>query len=576
MRSELDVYWDQISDKVSPRSVRGHVLEELGITPGSDQALHINKPGGLSTFEDQAVDIPLSEIDFIKAVRDLKDLRVISDEVADDAAWDGVLQRIKDDGDADDALYDIAKAEYDENPYYQYFDESGHGYSITGSDDVGFTLETPSGETSHHGELSEAQGAAIDHAHENDLVSYDTHGGEFTPEYMGYTMAGSKSQNYRELLFKFPNPTDPYRYGHFTDDFAEGFTSRDLGEATESDLISPENVGAHVRVSDLSFKGKKGNVLALDEAQSDLHKKVRLAGGGYGPPIYRRSTAKEEAKLKEANESIEKMFHSASELSDQQLVEASPLFRALIADLKATPDGTRVVSMNMRSSNTPEGTETIGLNAYAAILDALVRRENISDRLLTKMNPANLTADIPLHGAEEIPVLSPEGNKLLFEYRSAVGARDNLNKQINEIQGSGRPDMPFKSMDERGWPRTVILSLLRKAVDEGYDYFAWTPGTVQVQRYNAPRDLYDKTIPKIVNKFIKKFDPSMKIDENPASDFGLYLPETLEGDTFLVPHIKITDKMRDSLKRLGQAIMTLTGGVGLAEMTQDQEQPQAQ
>jgi len=671
MRSELDVYWDQISDKVSPRSVRGHVLEELGITPGSDQALHINKPGGLSTLEGQALELPMSEIDFIRAVRDLKDLGVISDEIADDAAWGGVLQRIADDGDADDALYDLAKAEYDENPLYQYFDESGHGYSITGSYDREYTLETPSGGTSHHGELDEAQAAAIDDAYANDLVEYN-YGGEFEPEYMGYTMAGSKSQNYRELLFKFPTSMGPYRYGHFTDDFAEGFTSRDLGEVTESDLISTENVGAHVRVSDLSFKGKKGNVLALDEAQSDLHKKVRLPGGGYGPPTYRRSTAKEETKLKEANESIEKMFHSASELSDQQRVEESPLFQALIRDLKATPDDTLIVGNiarptseqrsgeeiytdianllgirdllpdvldgNMPGPTTMRGMltessdfyghladeygqqflpprvtdaldtftplsipaqealdggqgisdateemirkynnfaneldairkgeqpmETVGINAHQAITKALLDREHIPDRFLARMHPTKLM---------EVPTFSPETQALLDEYRSVVGARDNLQKEIREIQGPhSRPDMPFKSMDERGWPRIVILSLLRKAVDEGYDYFAWTPGTVQVQRYNAPRDLYDKTIPKVVNKFIKKFDPSMKIDENPASDFGL------EGDTFLMPHIKITDKMRDSLKRLGQAIMTLTGGVGLAEMTQDQEQPQAQ
>jgi hypothetical protein len=677
MRSELDFYWDQISDKVSPRSVRGKVLAELGITPGSDQGLYIRIPHAAQLKVDGAVDVPLSEIEFLRAVRDLKDLGVISDEVADDAAWDGVLQRIADDGDADDALYDIAKAEYDENPLKQYFDDSGHGYVITGNDDAGFTLKTPGGETSTHMELSEAQDRAIEHSYESELVEYDAHGGEFAPEYMGYTMAGSESENYRELLFKFPTPTGPYRGGHFSDEFAEGFTSRDLEAVTESDLISPENVGAHVRVSDINIKGEK--VLALDEAQSDLHKKQRLPGGGYGPPTYRRSTAKEEAKLKEADESIKKMFHSASELSDQQRVEASPLFQTLIKDLKATPDDTRVVSTSMvrtaaqRSEeaiytdiadllgirdllpdvldgNMPGPTTTrgmltesspfyaalrneyagqfgvehvllppsvtnaldtfspisipaqqaldggqgisdtteemirnynafayelqakrgggalwspIGINAHQAISDALLKRENISDHLLTKMNPTNAALRATMG---DVPVLSPEGNKLLFQYRSAVGARNDLKKRIDEIQGSQRPDMPFKSMDERGWPQLVMRRLVRYAVENDYDRIAWSPGVVQKARYNAPRDLYDKTIPKVVNKIIKKFDPAMKIDDGVASGIQV-------GDIPL-PNIKITSKMRDSIKRLGQAIFTLTGGVGLAEMTQDQEQTQ--
>jgi len=674
MRSELDFYWDQVADKVSPRLLRGHVLEELGITPGSDRALYIKTPADMGGRELSnpygALDVPLSEIDFLRAVRDLKDLGVLSDEVVDNATWQNVLQRIADDGDADDALYDIAKAEYDENPYYQYFDDSGHGYVITGSDEIGWTLETPGmGGNRYFERLDDAQQGAVDDAYEQGLVDYDYEGGEFEPEYMGYTMAGSKSQNYRELLFKFPNPTDdPYRYGHFSDDFAEGFTSRDLGEATESDLISPENVGAHVRVSDLNIRGK-GKGFLLDEAQSDLHKKQRLPGGGYGPPIYRRSTAKEEAKLKEANESIEEMFHSASELSDRQRVEASPLFHALIADLKATPDDTLIVSNrmvptseqrsgeeiytdiadllgirdllpdvldgNMPGPTTMRGMLTessdfyghladeygqqflppsvtnsletfmplsvpaqealdggqgisdatkemirnynnfameldsirrggtlespVGINAHQAISDALLKRENIPDPLLAKFNSTKLM---------EVPTLNPDTQALLDEYRSAVSARDNLQKEIREIQGSGRPDMPFKSMDERGWPRVVILRLLRYAIENDYDYFAWTPGAVQKARYNAPRDLYDKTIPKVVNKFLKKFDPSLKIDDGVASGIQV-------GDIPL-PNIKITAKMRDSIKRLGQAIFTLTGGVGLAEMTQDQEQTQTQ
>ncbi len=111
---------------------------------------------------------------------------------------------------------------------------------------------------------------------------------------------------------------------------------------------------------------------------------------------------------------------------------------------------------------------------------------------------------------------------------------------------------------------------MRYAVENDYDRIAWSPGEVQAKRYNAPRDLYDKTIPKVVNKIIKKFDPSMRIED------VAHIDSVPDNDGIAMPGVKITSKMRDSIKRLGQAIFTLTGGVGLAEMMQAEEQPQPQ
>ena len=555
MRSELDFYWDQVADKVSPRSVRGHVLAELGITPGSDQALY------LSLDHPEALDVPfyLSEMDFLRVVADLKDLGVISDEVADDVAWDGVLQRIADVGDADDALYDLAKAEYDDDPYYRYFDESGHGYVITGSNNIGWELETPgTGGNRVFERLDDAQEGAIDHAYEHGYIEYLSEGGEFTPEYKGWTMGGGT--NYRELLIQFEG-AESYRAGHFSDDFAEGFVADrdremqafgDVIDLDEDQLVSPENVLAHVRLKDRTINGEK--VLSIEEIQSDWHKMQRKQGGGYELPAYRRDVAKEEAKLKEAEERIEKMFHSASELSDEQRVEASAVFRALTADLNLSPDSEFMVGREEYSFERAFFEE---LNAYHLLLKDLVNRERIAYPTLARYSEASTAGPVRRLG------LKPETQALLDEYRSAVDARDNLRREINEISRSRRPDAPWKTMDERGWPQLVMRRLMRYAVENDYDRIAWSPGDVQADRYNAPRELYDKTIPKVVNKIIKKFDPSMKIDDGVADGYNL-------------PNIKITSKMRDSIKRLGQAIFTLTGGVGLAEMMQAEEHPQPQ
>lgn len=124
-------------------------------------------------------------------------------------------------------------------------------------------------------------------------------------------------------------------------------------------------------------------------------------------------------------------------------------------------------------------------------------------------------------------------------------------------------------MDERGWPQLTMRRLMRYAVENDYDRVAWSPGSVQKARYGAPSDLYDKTIPKITNKIIKQFDPSMKIDDGDLSN--IVVRDKKLGDVPL-PNVKITAKMRDSIKRLGQAIFTLTGGVGVSQMMESEQQ----
>ena len=137
-----------------------------------------------------------------------------------------------------------------------------------------------------------------------------------------------------------------------------------------------------------------------------------------------------------------------------------------------------------------------------------------------------------------------------------------------------RPDAPFKTMDERGWPQLAMRRIMRYAVENDYDRIAWSPGSIQHERYGAPTKLYDKTIPKILDKIIKKFDPAMKIDEDQAMDYGMYPMDTHDGERFFIPSVKLTPKMRSSIKRLGQAIMALPP-VALAAQTVTSEQPAA-
>ena len=128
------------------------------------------------------------------------------------------------------------------------------------------------------------------------------------------------------------------------------------------------------------------------------------------------------------------------------------------------------------------------------------------------------------------------------------------------------PDAPFKTMDERGWPKLAMTRILQYAIENDYDRISWSPGHVQKLRYGAPEAPYDKTIPKVVNNALKKLSPGTKITED--------LTIQDKGQSVALPSIKINSAMRSSIKRLGQAIMALPP-VALAAQTVTSEQPAA-
>jgi hypothetical protein len=141
---------------------------------------------------------------------------------------------------------------------------------------------------------------------------------------------------------------------------------------------------------------------------------------------------------------------------------------------------------------------------------------------------------------------------------------DEFREITRPIAIGERPDAPYKSMDERGWPRLTIRRLIRYAAENGYDGVSWSPGEVQKKRYGAPTELYDKTIPKIVSSIIKRFNPRAKIT-------------TFQMGTDRIPMFLISDQMKESIGRLGQAIMAIPPIMaGVAAMDEEPEQAQLQ
>tara|TARA_R110000824_G_scaffold13572_9_gene58967 strand:+ start:767 stop:4297 length:3531 start_codon:yes stop_codon:yes gene_type:complete len=596
-------YFPDLSGIVPERTVRGAILLELGIEPGSDKALHVPSASlrGVYDRPGLASDVPSTEEGFDELVGNLIEEGII--EVDEEGIiprtgpqreprWDNVLDSLNDDGEFQDAAVEMASEAYQENPFVRFTDRSGHGYEIVGNDDIGFTARDPNGNLIDTEEYNFAvlQDGVLNHAVENGHATYIEGA---TPLYEEYTMDGGT--NYREILLTFEPEGAAHRRGHFIGgrfDVARGLTpeGHEMGQGMEIKPEGVENVLAHVRVKDRrAVAGGRGNYLTIEEIQTDWHKGRRNPESGrYELPAYRKPVDEEEAQLQDLSgrmldmlniergatrRSLRTLTPGGSGAADtlatstpnaRQAVETSALFQGLVRDMNLSPD-----PPPQFGPETFEGSEArlraeladTHRSAYEDLLNDLALAGGGGDTYRERLTDMRLSR----YAGLDRPVdWSPETAVLLATYRNLFRQRADLQKQINRIK-DGRPDAPYKPMDERGWPQLAMRRIMRYAAENGYDGVAWSPGSVQRERYKAPAELYDRTIPKIVRKIIKQFDPSGGIEE---VNFG---------DDLVLPSVAITSRMRSSIRRLGQAIMTLppivAAGAAMEE-GQQVEQPQ--
>ena len=446
----------------------------------------------------------------------------------------------------DNALYNRAEARYLDNPTYEWTDPR-HGYRITGNDDFGYTLEEPGGDRDTYSTFDDAYHRAHDHALEAGYV--EMRGGEGQPLYeRDWTMPGGT--NYREMFFYFDEPKHgPYREQHFT---GEGFAKDQMATFNDNYLEATHELGdnilAHVRLKDDTYNGLK--VLRIEEIQSEWHKKV-----GYteeGKKKYRKKYKK--GGEREALNKAEKAFANYNEVNSyggllKYVVSGGGHFRPIT---KSTID------------NITKTKQIIDGNDYLKYDYEHAENKQIFD--LFKENVLGTNAPLKKFEFFETPVPDIEYNRLLHDKIEA-----------SYMQNVARPDAPFKTMDERGWPQMVMRRIMRYAAENDYDMILYSPGYVQHERYKAPTELYDKTIPKIVKKIAKKFDKSVDenkiIEEIPSNEI---LPELNDTENRTIPVVRLTSKMRASIKRLGQALFIappLAVGVNEAMQQQQEQQP---
>ena len=489
---------------------------------------------------------------------------------------------------------------------------------------------SPSGRVTRHFDHSyQATEAAEEHALE---AGYVETRGDYRAMYGNDELTVPGGSNYREMLFKFNSPHGIYASPHWGDgEFVppgtEPWNMADMAGREEH-----RNVLAWARVKDREVvmpDGTRLKVLSGEEFQPEWHKaREDRASGRHMPPRYyrmpERTLTEISGEYAQQNRDVlrpimreQDMFLGRSYMPEHGLGEAE--VGHVIDLLGISSDTNRSVAGLVKESpwagkdhSTPART---GLDSFDPNIGGWpVRRPHSLDGQLEfaklKLEQLRAYADSLqlkrqqessielLPGGPEIQLSEADRAKLtrlekdvaqLWIWKhipdDVLARRNALAHEWEDVQRwentggvssySARevPDAPFKQMSERGWPKMMMKRLVRYAIENGYDAIAWTTGKTQRDRYRAPEALYDKTIPKVIrNQIIKKHDKDAKIEAVPWQDSRDHVDDYDE-ETFQM--LRFTDKMRDSVKRFGNALFAappVAVGAGAAFEQQQQQQ----
>jgi len=129
------------------------------------------------------------------------------------------------------------------------------------------------------------------------------------------------------------------------------------------------------------------------------------------------------------------------------------------------------------------------------------------------------------------------------------------------------PDAPFK----KSWTKNAMRRMLKEAIDGDYDSLTWTAGMHQAGRAGQVYKLeegigkfYDQRLVNEMNDEIKKYGGRVEKVTVTAPN----------GKLIDLWRIKITDKMRDTIKEKGQPLYAIPAAVGLGEVVREMKKEQ--
>lgn len=372
-----------------------------------------------------------------------------------------------------------------------------------------------------------------------------------------YVLPGG--QNYREILFKIP----------------------ELDYSNRASQIHWEKeapgVIAHTRVQDMNAVGG-GRVLFVEEIQSDLHNEGSEMGfqedsdfdlSNYDPDeveTFRALSKKIDdltataAETVKYSELVSKLIPYAAEYYDANEERKNTLYWAKqeIEDILYDLDGKvdreyirwiRPISVLKWLNGEQDGPlqPSSWFNSYPG--------EDRSEAL----------AEVQKEAGEQLaPYITPEAKQLAKEYSTAWEEYDRLTKERQKVydkllgKKSAPPNVPFAGT-ANAYHEYVMKHLLRLAAEGDYDKVAWTPASVQIERWeNAAQrgykvfdQIYDKSLPSFMNKYGKQWGAKVSplLLESARS----------EGEVWSVP---VTEEMKKSVLETGQPLFSARGDVG--------------
>jgi len=478
-------------------------------------------------------------------------------------------------------LDSIAYDEYMQNPYRDFYD-STHGYRIHGNDDVGYIVTSPNGDRVADDiySFNEARVQAETHAFD---YGYTGMGDPGDTRWSEYKQPGG--DNYREILLANPgfkgDPdlvkldlpdiekqevydltrkqafaktlTPDMAAKEFTPEMKDRLTSllqkQYSNEAVKttknlnrlrtfnSSHFDEENIVAHVRVTDREGLGPEGfsstqspfRVLYAEEIQSDWAQRGRIKGF-YNPKARPKDVLVEENKM--ISNSV---FAKLRTLTDEQLNDIRKKFEM------------------------EKGVYQTELEIPARFFD----KAGNEDRFINEV--AQIMLDSTTMNYERT-ITSKDRLNFLNQFGTVKDLIPSLEKRIDNAkemgEATGETKGPFVDSSPK-WTQLALKRLIRQATEQGYDYVAWTPGKVQLDRWGEQGlvDFYDKVLPKSSKEVLKKLDKKAKVEVIKVNIDG-QLQDTLA--------IQITDTIKNQAPK-GQPLFTpIAATVGAATLAKQQ------
>jgi hypothetical protein len=430
-----------------------------------------------------------------------------------------------------DAATIRAQEMYNDDPFYKFEDELG--YTVTGSDNVGYTITDPNGRevpTPRNGIYSpnDAEDLIREDAFDRGFLHYADD--EYGTKYHDYTLPNG--ENYREVLIQYPN-----------------VKSKDF----ESSHFDEPNILAHMRVTDRTIDGKK--TLFVEEIQSDWHQAGRKKGyASEAKPLKQEYDQKLEDwrnYLKEEGQKI----GANSEYFDK--VSEETLDRFATNDLYSKLDQAGIDRMNELFNAKNQASQNYKAKLNASVPDAPFKKNWQELAMKRAMQMAS-------EGGYE---------RVAFTTGKQQADRYNLAKYVDRViydKGTGTlrafdknnqkvmmQDVPLDKVDD--YIGKEAARKLNETKPNENDEIILNNADLEIGG-EGMKGFYDKILPDFINKYGKKH--GLQVGKTTLSGFK---SKNLFNDQDSVHYFDLTPQAKESFLKKGQPLFAVPPAMAITD-----------